>query len=446
VRLAEALSVTAEVTPDKLETFSKHLDPEWIEAALSSTGTATVRRRRLPSEQVVWLVIGMGLMRDLPIVDVVDRLELALPGADRTVAPSSVAGARARVGAAPLEWLFMRSGAQWGHESANRHRWRDLALYVVDGTTLRVPDSDENRRHFGGQSAGAGRGESGYPSVRMVALMAVRSHLLISANFGPYTVDERNYATALWSSVPDNSLTLIDRNYLQAAVLVPLVEGGKNRHWLTRAKSNTKWRVLKKLGRGDELVEFEVSKEARRDNASLPKTFVARAIRYQRKGFEPQTLLTSLVDEKNYPADALRALYHERWEIELGFDEVKTEVLLREETIRSKSPEAVAQEIFGILLAYNLVRLEAESIARQAGVEPTQISFVAVLRFVVEQWQWAAITRTPGAIPKRIATMRDRIRRFVLPPRRPERSYPRAVKIKMSNYNRKRPSPRRKAR
>jgi hypothetical protein len=442
VRLAEALSVTADVTPEKFETFSKYLDPEWIEEALSSTGTATVRRRRLPAEQVVWLVIGMGLMRDLPIVDVVDRLELALPGRDRSVAPSSVSGAKARVGAAPLEWLFMRSGAQWAHESADLHRWRDLALYVVDGTTLRVPDSDENRRHFGGHSAGAGRGESGYPLLRMVGLMAVRSHLLVSANFGPYGVDERAYATALWSSVPDNSLTLIDRNFLQANVLVPLVEGGKNRHWLTRAKSNTKWRVLRKLGRGDELVEFEVSRAARRDNPSLPKTFVARVIRYQRKGFEPQMLVTSLIDEKRYPADELRALYHERWEIELGFDEVKTDVLLRVETI----PDAVAQEIFGILLAYNLVRLEAENIAKEAGVEPTRISFVAVLRFVVEQWQWAAITRTPGAIPKRIATMRDRIRRFVLPPRRPKRSYPRAVKIKMSNYSRKRPSPRRKAR
>ena len=173
---------------------------------------------------------------------------------------------------------------------------------------------------------------------------------------------------------------------------------------------------------------------------------MARAIRYQRRGFQPQTLLTSLTDAKLFPAAELCVLYHERWELELGYDEVKTEMLDREESIRSKSPQAVAQELFGILLAYNLVRLEAQAIADDVGVAPMQISFVGVLRYVTEQWLWAAITATPGGIPGRLADMRDKIRRFVLPPRRPTRSYPRAVKIKMTNYPRKRPSPRRKPR
>ena len=100
----------------------------------------------------------------------------------------------------------------------------------------------------------------------------------------------------------------------------------------------------------------------------------------------------------------------------------------------------MAQELWGILLAYNLVRLEMARIAAELGVVPTRISFVAALRHFVEQWLWAATTRTPGAIPKRLGTMRDRMRRFVLPPRRPERVFPRAVKLKMSNYDRKRPS------
>jgi len=115
-------------------------------------------------------------------------------------------------------------------------------------------------------------------------------------------------------------------------------------------------------------------------------------------------------------------------------------MLDRLETIRSKSPTAVAQEMWGVLVAYNLVRLEMERIAEELQVEPTRISFVAALRFFVEQWLWASTTRTPGAIPKRLATMRDRVRRFVIPPRRPHRVFPRAVKLKMSNYDRKRPS------
>jgi len=234
-------------------------------------------------------------------------------------------------------------------------------------------------------------------------------------------------------------LVLLDRNYVQANVLVPLMTSGVERHWMTRAKSTTKFRRIRRLGAGDELVEFEVSRTARRKDPSLPTHFDARAIRYQRKGCRPQLLLTSLVDPERYPAAELRTLYHERWEIELGFGEIKTDMLERLETLRSKSPTAVAQEMWGVLIAYNLVRLEMKRIAKEFGVVPIRISFVAALRYFVEQWRWASETATPGGIPRRLSTMRDRLRRFLLPPRRPERVFPRAVKIKMSNYLRKVP-------
>jgi hypothetical protein len=257
----------------------------------------------------------------------------------------------------------------------------------------------------------------------MVSMMALRSHLIVDAGFGPYGTDERRYAEHLWGSVPDNSLVLIDRGYLQANVLVPLHAGGSNRHWLTRAKSNSVWTVLKTFGPGDQLVEMTVSSEARRKDPTLPKTFQARAIRYQRKGYRPSTLLTSLVDSKQYPAEELRALYHERWEIELGYGEVKTEMLQRLETIRSKSPATVEQELWGLLIAYNLVRLEMERIADEVGVSPLRISFIAALRYIVDEWGWSTITTSPGAIPRHLDDMRDKIRRFLLPPRRPERVY-----------------------
>jgi hypothetical protein len=319
-----------------------------------------------------------------------------------------------------------------------------LGLYGVDGTTLRVADSVENRDHFGGHRAGPHAGgrderESGYPLMRLVVVMALRSHLLAAAAFGPYAVDERTYAASLWDSVPDHSLVLIDRNYLQANVLVPLTTTGIERHWITRGKSNTKFRSIRSLGKGDELIEFEVSSEARQKDASLPTHFDARAIRYQRKGYPPQLLLTSLLDEKRYPAAEVRALYHERWEIELGFGEIKTDMLERLETIRSKSPSNVAQEMWGLLLAYNLVRLEIERVAAELDVPPIRISFLAALREVVEQWHFATIV-SPGTIPSRLSSTTDRLRQFLLPPRRPGRVFPRAVKIKMSNYSRKLPT------
>lgn len=443
---AEALEFTSEFVARAWPNVIKHFDPLWIEEALAATGTATIRKRRLPAERTVWLLLGMALMRDLPIAAVARQLDIALPAADgsRSVATSALSQARARLGPEPMEWLYLRTAEEWAHRSAGNDRWRGLALYGVDGTTLRVADSVENRTYFGGHNSGRHDGGcdermSGYPLMRMVVVMALRSHLLAGAAFGPYAVDERSYATSLWNVVPDRSLVLMDRLYLQANVLLPLTTTGVERHWLTRGKSSTVFRSIRRLGNGDELVEFKVSSEARRKNPALPTHFDARAIRYRRKGHAPQLLLTSLLDAVAYPAAELRALYHERWELELGFGELKTDMLERLETLRSKTRSAVEQEMWGLLLAYNLVRLEIERVASELDVPPIRISFVAALREVVEQWHYATIV-SPGTIPRRLGTVTDRLRLYVLPPRRTHRVFPRAVKIKMSNYARKPPT------
>ena len=381
----------------------------------------------------------MALYRQWPIDDIVERLELVLPGTGKArLAKSAIAQARTRLGDEPMKWLFEPCSSKWGHESARRHAWRGLALYGVDETTIRVPDSQENRRHFGSQR---GREEtlSGYPLARLVTLMALRSHLIVAANFGPYD-DERKYARELWPQVPDNALLIADRLFFAANILLPLTLSGSNRHWLTRATARSKWNVVKKLGKVDELVRVETSSEARQANPDLPREWPMRAITYRRAGFRPQTLLTSMLDDKAYPADEIRALYHERWEIELGFDEVKTHLLEREETIRSKKPKGVMQELWAIGLAYNLVRLEMERIAQDADLPPSRISFVASLRFIRDEWMWAATTPAPGTLPRKLLRLREQILHFVLPARRHERTFPRAVKRKMSSYKRKRPS------
>jgi hypothetical protein len=419
----------------------KSINPEWIEEALTGTGTATIRRRRLPAEQVVWLALGMALYRGLPITEVVAKLDLALPAKNgKDAARSAVCQARARVGDEPLKWLFERCAEEWGHASARRYGWRGLAVYGVDGTTVRVPDSKENRAHFGGISADAARGPSGYPLARIVTLMALRSHILAAANFGPYAA-EQVYAQPLWELVPNDALAIVDRGFLDAKILIPLArDPERNRHWLTRAKSTTRRHRAERFGKGDELVILDVSSAARKQDPTLPMTWTVRAITYQRRGFRPQILLTSLIDPKKYPAREIIALYHERWELELGYDEVKTEMLEREETLRSKKPEGVAQELWAVGLAYNLIRLEMERVAEEAGVPPTRISFIAALHLLRTEWAWLAMSDTPGSFPKRLRRLREDLGRFVLPARRPNRSFPRAVKLKMSPYARKRPT------
>jgi hypothetical protein len=423
--------------PEHVEDFRRQVEPAWIEQALAATGTVTVRRRRLPSEQVVWVVLGMSLFRDRPLEDVVSKLELALPGQASTVARSSVSQARERVGSEPMRWLFERCASAWAEASADQHRWRGLRLYGIDGSTVRVPDTPENRETFGGQNSRDGS-VSGYPMVRITVLMVLRSHLLAAANFGRYEgTYELEYAKPMCERIPDASLTVVDKGYFGAPLLLG-IERGLDRHWLTRARSNLKAAVVERLGTGDELVEMEVSPHARKQDPSLPKTWRARRIRYQIPGFREQWLLTSLQDPKRFPAEEIVGLYHERWEVELGYDEIKTELLNREEAIRSRKPDGVRQELWGLLLVYNLVRQQMESIAREARVEPTRISFIEALRLMRDEWAWLSVISSPGALPKRLSTMRAAIKRYVLPPRRPRR-FPRVVKLKMSNYDRKRP-------
>jgi hypothetical protein len=263
------------------------------------------------------------------------------------------------------------------------------------------------------------------------ALYAVSVEALALDNSGkPVTDTAASQASDVRSSVfvfqfsKGLSLTILDRGFFGARLLLD-IQGGDERHWLTRARSDLNPRVLQRFARGDELIEIPVTRHSLAQDPTLPKTWQMRAIKYRRKGCPEQILLTSLTDAKRFPAAEIIALYHERWELELGYDEIKTELLDREETIRSQKPDGVEQEVWGILLAYNLVRLEMESIAKEADVEPTRISFVEALRLMRDEWEWLSVT-SPGAIPKRLQAMRRNVKRYVLPPRRPRR-FPRAA-------------------
>lgn len=435
--LQQALTdIANRALPDTLDGLKQHLDPSWIEEALTWSGTTTIRRRRLPAEQIVWLVIGMALYRKEPIERVVQLLDLALPDRrDTLMAKSAVIQARRRLPHNVLGYLFAVTAAEWSARSADADRWRGLALYGWDGTTLRVPDSPENRAEFGGQSSH--RGDSGYPQVRVVAAMALRSHVLAAFRFADYHTGETTLARGLWDEIPDNSLVIFDRNFLVKKDFIRFEASG-NKHWLSRSKSNTRWASKERLGKDDELVVLQV------DEPGFPTTWELRAIHYKRKGFPRATLLTSLLDAEKYPAKELVALYHERWETELGYDEVKTHMLDREEAIRSRTPDGVRQELWGIAIAYNLVRLEMERAAKEAKVSPTRISFVAAIAIIRDEIGRLRGERLAlGTIPDRLKDLRKNLKRLVLPERRTDRAYPRAVKIKMSNYARKRPKPRR---
>jgi hypothetical protein len=432
------------------EIFSETLDPEWVHKALTATGTATIRRRKLPAEYVVWLVIGMGLLRDRSIREVVRHLDLVLPSGSRrtTVSGSAIVRARDRLGPAPLAALFAQTAAVWGPAAADAERWRGLAVYGVDGTTLRVPDTPANDAAFGRvptRLASTG----GYPLVRLVALMVLRRHVVTSVAFGAYRDSELALAARLWSDLPDASLVILDRGFAAYALFHQLAAPARQRHWLCRARTGPlalRRGVVQRLGLNDHLVDLTPSRQARhkvRHSApNLPPTLRVRAIRYQRRGFRACTLYTSLLDPVAYPAAELVALYHERWELELGFDEVKTHTLEREEALRSKTPARLTQEMWGLALGYNLVRLAIARVADRARVPPVRISFRHALQFIRLFWL-TAWTTSPGVLPRRLDALHDELALLILPKRRSQRCYPRAVKIKMSGYPRKHPRRRR---
>lgn len=419
-----------------------HLPPEQIAEALTNHDDTSERKRRLPREQVVLLLVAMSLFRSLSIEELVARLRLAVPDATHggTVAPSAIPQARERLGEAPVRALFEALAPKEAHAQAQQEaqRWRGLALYGIDGTTLRVPDSADNRATFGGHRGRKGSGESGYPLVRVVVLMALASHLLVAARFGAFATGEVTYAQQLWSAIPDDSLTLLDRAFLSAGLLVSLQRKGKNRHWMTRGKKNTKYKKLERLGPGDWRVQFTVSPEARKKDPTLPATFEARVVSYRRKGYRAQKLVTSLLDPVAYPAAELAVLYHRRWELELGLAELKTSMLERCETLRSKTSWGVRQEIWGLLLGYHVVRAEMAAIAKTAHVDPTRISFLTMLRRLRDEWSWYAASEGQP-LPPALQRLWDELVGLVLRARRPDRRFPRAVKIKMSKFKRKRP-------
>lgn len=441
IAFSEALNDVLAFSPEAFVGLATHLRPEWFLEALAAhhdpDAQAEMRRRKLPLDRALWLPIAMGLFRDRSIHEVVEHLELSVPkpGPQGGVAASAVAQARARLGAEPLQRLFELTGERWGFRAAAADRWKGLSLFGLDGACLRVADTSENDAAFG--RPGTGRSNSGYPQVRLVGLMALRSHTLAAISVGGFKTGEMTLVEPLWAKIPDQSLTVVDRGFLSWWPLYRLHALGAERHWLIRAKAGLNWTEVKKLGPGDYLVDIEVNRAIRRMHPEMPETFRARVISYQVKGHRPQKLITSMLDPHKYPAKEIAGLYHERWEIELGYDEIKTHMLEREESLRSRKPDGVLQEIAGIGIAYNLVRVEMARVATQLDIAPTRISFRHAL-MLIRNFSLAAWSTSPGAMPRRLGSLDMDFRLLLLPPRRPERRYPRHVKIKMSNYARNR--------
>lgn len=427
--LSQALERLHAFTPEQFSGLADVLSPELIAQCLEETGTVTLRRRRLSMDMMVWCVVGMALYRHIPMSQIVNQLDILLPGNRPFVAPSAVVQARQRLGDEAIRQVFEQTQALW-HDSLPQSHWCGLRLLGVDGVVWRTPDSPDNQTAFA-RTANAD-GESIYPQVRMVCQMELTSHLLTAAAFDSVAISEMVLAEQLIAQTPDHTLTLFDKGFYALGLLHQWQTTGHERHWLLPLKKGTQYRVVARHRQGDEVVELTTSPQARKKWPTLPVTFMARLLTKQIKG-KPVSILTSLLDAKRFPAGEIIDLYGHRWEIELGYREMKQYLLQNRLTLRSKTPILVRQELWAVLLAYNVVRFQMAQMAYSLkNVEPNELSFSQSMAYIVKELSVMPAV-SPGRIPEVIRHLQEMAFAFVLPHRR-ERNYPRAVKRRPQRY------------
>jgi Insertion element 4 transposase N-terminal/Transposase DDE domain len=426
MHLQEQLIETLERTPADLNRLCELIDPNWISQALAATGKASIRKRKLPAEQLVWLVIGLALFRNQPIWHVVHQMDLCL-GEDEWVAPSAAVQGRQRLGSEPLQELFGQITRAWGHQTPSPLHL-GLRMLAVDGVVWSTPDTPENRQTLGDCANQHGAGA--WPQIRAVCLMDTHSHELLDAHLGGMDQGELTLAASL--QAPDHSLTVFDRAYFSAAHLLAWQAQGHQRHWLMRARDNLRYEVLHTHARGDQLISMPISARARRLHPHLPATWQARLIEVELAG-KTRRFITSLTDAKRYSAKELAARYCQRWEIELGFREIKQSLQGGEPVLRSKQPDLVRQELWGVLIAYTLIRRLMRLMAQKIKVEPLRMGFHVTAIAIIEVLRFAPL-ETAGTLPRRLASLFEQAHLFVLPPRRTDRSFPRAVKRRVAKY------------
>lgn len=429
----ELLAAAEAIPKEGFGRLGVHLPLAWVEEALAQTGMASIRRRRLPAEQVVWLVIALALFRRTSMSEVLETLDLALPNAEvSAVSRGGISQARQRLGSQPLAVLFDRTSRAWCALDAPKHVWKGLSLWAMDGTTFRTPDSPENRAAFGAQGYASGKTAS-YPQVRGVTLAALPTRLVADAAFGEYDINEMRYAAELVPRIPDNSLTVFDKGFFSAAILLGLRMSGEQRHFLIPARGNAKWEILSGTN-DDAIVQMQVSKQARAKHPELPETWEARAVRTVLPDGKERILLTSLMDRRQFRASDIAARYLQRWEIETSYRELKQTMLGGPLTLRSQDPAGITQEIWGALIAYNLVRLEMSKAALETKALPTDLSFIRALHYIQHALLFAAATRAYGNIPGILHRLRQQLKEALIEKRR-GRQCPRHVKSRPSNYD-----------
>jgi hypothetical protein len=356
-----------------------------VRAVLAATGKASQRERDLPAHVVVYYAIALALYMHSSYREV---LRCLLEGVQWLLDPavtlkvagnSGISQARTRLGWEPLRQLHDEVVKPIAVAATKGAWYRGLRLVSVDGSTLEVADETANDEAFG--RPGASRGTSAFPQLRFVSLVENGTQVLFGTQVGPYASGEITLAKAALSALRKGMLCLADRNFFGFALWVQARSTGADLLW--RIKINARLPREQPLVDSSYLSRIYASERDRRDQRN---GVTVRVIEYRLQGVtdaEPiYRLLTSLLDPVQTPAAELAALYHERWEIETALAELKTHLRGAKIVLRSKTPDLVRQEFYGLMMAHFAVRGLMHEAALKADTDPDQLSFLHAVRVV----------------------------------------------------------------
>ncbi len=418
-----------------LGVVAKTFPLEKIRASLAATGKESVRQRDLPAHVVVYYVIALALYMQSSYREVLRCLLegiqwLVEPAAGINVAGNSgISQARTRLGWEPVRQLHdevVRPVAVAATKGAWYRAWR---LISVDGSTLDVADEKGNNEAFG--RPGASRGESAYPKIRFVSLVENGTHVLFGSRMADYATSEIALAKTVLPSLCKGMLCLADRGFFGFEMWKQAAATGADLLW--RVRKNIHLPCEKRLPDGSYLSRIYPSQQDQRRGRN---GIVVRVIEYRLEGVEGAEplyrLATTILDHELAPAAELAALYHERWEIETAFDELKTHLRGAHIVLRSKTPDLVRQEFYGLLMAHFAVRGLMHEAALRADKDPDRLSFLHAVRVV--RRKMAAFGAIPPSGPKKFhnAVLDEILDESAASSR--NRRNPRGVKRKMSNF------------
>ena len=356
-----------------------------IGSVLSKTGTARVRQRDLPAQVVVYYVIALALYMQSSYREVLRCLLEAVqwlrdPSIGvRVAGKSGISQARTRLGWEPLRQLHDELVKPVAVRSTRGAWYRNWRLVSLDGSTFDVADEKANEDAF--SRPGASRGSSAYPQIRFVSLVENGTHVLFGSQMDGYRTGEITLAKAVLPRLKSNMLCLADRNFFGFELWQQAQSTGADLLW--RMKKNMRMACEKRLPDGSYLSQVYPSL---RDWRQKTNGVVLRVIDYRLEGIEGAEpiyrLATTILDSGKAPAGELAALYHERWEIETTFDELKTHLRGAQIVLRSKTPDLVRQEFYGLMMAHFAIRGLMHEAALQAGEDPDRLSFLHAVRVI----------------------------------------------------------------